>query len=68
MKELQHRMQLLTAQVEGYEKVKQQLEVEQKAAQDWKEKWNYQNFKLNLMVDMLVLRVLELEQPTASQL
>ncbi|GLC53619.1 Serine/arginine-rich splicing factor rsz22 [Pleodorina starrii] len=68
MKELQHRVQLLTAQVEGYEKVKQLLQAEQRAAQEWKEKWNYQNFKLNVMVDMLVLRVLELEQPAESQM
>jgi hypothetical protein len=67
VKELQHRVLLLSAQVEGYDKAKQQLQLEQRAAQEWKDKWNYQNFKLNLMVDMLVLRVLELEQPTGSQ-
>ncbi|GIL91028.1 hypothetical protein Vretimale_9461 [Volvox reticuliferus] len=66
VKELQHHVQLLKAELEGYEKIKQQLQAEQRAAQEWKEKWNYQNFKLNLMVDMLVLRVLELEQPSAT--
>ncbi|KXZ49631.1 hypothetical protein GPECTOR_20g488 [Gonium pectorale] len=66
VKDLQHRMQLMQVQVQDYERLKAQLAVEQRAAQDWKEKWNYQNFKLNLMVDMLVLRVLELDQPAGG--
>ncbi|KAG2487604.1 hypothetical protein HYH03_013743 [Edaphochlamys debaryana] len=63
VKDLQHRLQLAQAQVQDYERIKASLAVEQRTANEWKEKWNYQNFKLNLMVDMLVLRVLELDQP-----
>ncbi|GFR49606.1 hypothetical protein Agub_g11676 [Astrephomene gubernaculifera] len=66
VKDMHHRMQLLQAQVQDYERIKAQLAAEQRSAQEWKEKWNYQNFKLNLMVDMLVLRVLELDQETAA--
>jgi hypothetical protein len=32
---------------------------EQHTAREWREKWNYQNFKLHLMVDMLALQALE---------
>lgn len=41
------------------DELKRQVNDEQRSATDWREKWNFQNFKLNLMVDMLVLRVLE---------
>ena len=41
------------------DELKRQVNAEQRGANDWREKWNFQNFKLNLMVDMLVLRVLE---------
>ena len=41
------------------DELKRQVNTEQRGANDWREKWNFQNFKLNLMVDMLVLRVLE---------
>lgn len=61
VKDLQHKQQLLQAQLQDYERLKAQHAAELRNAQDWKEKWNYQNFKLNVMVDMLVLRVLELD-------
>ncbi|KAG2437482.1 hypothetical protein HXX76_006132 [Chlamydomonas incerta] len=63
IKNLQHQMQLMQAQMQDYQTVKTQLLQEQRQAQEWREKWNFQDLKLNLMVDMLVLRVLELEQP-----
>ncbi|KAG2438221.1 hypothetical protein HYH02_010922 [Chlamydomonas schloesseri] len=63
IKNLQHQMQLMQAQMQDYQTIKTQLLQEQRQAQEWREKWNFQDLKLNLMVDMLVLRVLELEQP-----
>ncbi len=36
--------------MQDYERVKAQLAQEQRSATEWKEKWNYQNLKLNIMV------------------
>jgi len=41
------------------EEAKRQAMAERAAALEWKNKWNFQNFKLNLAVDMLVMRVFE---------
>jgi len=61
VRNLQHKVSLLESQLQELEELKRQLYAEQRTTTEWREKWNYQNFKLNLMVDMLVLRVLELE-------
>ncbi len=37
-------------QVQDYERVKAQLAQEQRSAAEWREKWNFQNLKLNMMV------------------
>lgn len=50
LKDLQHRNHVLQAQVQELEDVKRRLQVEQRTATEWREKWNLQNFKLNLLV------------------
>lgn len=71
VRDLQHRIGVLEAQLQEVDELKRRLTAEQRTANEWKEKWNYQNFKLNLMVDMLVLRVMEQhaggQQPQGQQ-
>ncbi|KAJ9516265.1 hypothetical protein QJQ45_001112 [Haematococcus lacustris] len=61
VRDLQHKVSLMEAQLQEVEQLKLRLLAEQRAATDWKERWNYQNFKLNLVVDMMVLRLVEAE-------
>ncbi|GAX84331.1 hypothetical protein CEUSTIGMA_g11753.t1 [Chlamydomonas eustigma] len=62
VRNMMQRINVLESQVQEVDELKRQLALEQRTGLEWKEKWNYQNFKLNLMVDMLVLRVLELDR------
>jgi hypothetical protein len=39
---------------------------QQKNAKFWREKWNFQNFKLNVLADMLVLRLIEVDPSLAA--
>uniref|UniRef100_A0A7S0YMG2 Uncharacterized protein n=1 Tax=Polytomella parva TaxID=51329 RepID=A0A7S0YMG2_9CHLO len=61
-RDFHHEIQVLETQLHDYENLKKRLKAEEKQCAEWREKWNYQNFKLNLMADMLVLRVLEVER------
>jgi hypothetical protein len=40
--------------------------LQQKNGKFWREKWNFQNFKLNVLADMLVLRLIELDPSLAE--
>jgi hypothetical protein len=39
---------------------------QQRNAAFWREKWNFQNFKLNVLADMLVLRLIEADPSLAA--
>jgi len=65
VRDLQHKVGVLEAQLQETDELKRRVVAGERTATEWKEKWNYQNFKLNLMVDMLVLKSMETETRAA---
>lgn len=58
VEELRTRVEL---QAHELRQLKEELRREETEAEDWREKWNFQNFKLQLLIDMWVLREIELK-------
>jgi len=56
----------MEAQLHEVEEIKGRLLAEQRTTNEWRERWNFQNFKLNLMVDMLVLRAMEVDKDVGA--
>lgn len=54
------------AQAQELAELKQRLSKQEQATHVWEERYNMQQFKLNLMVDMLVLKVLESERSSPA--
>jgi hypothetical protein len=50
---------VLQAQLLELDEAKRQAEAERSAALDWKNKWNFQSYKINLAIDMLTIREYE---------
>uniref|UniRef100_A0A7S3R063 Uncharacterized protein n=1 Tax=Dunaliella tertiolecta TaxID=3047 RepID=A0A7S3R063_DUNTE len=63
LRDLQHKLSVKESELQEMGRLKHSLAQEQNSAIEWKEKWNTQNFKLNLMVDMLALNLAEKEYP-----